>query len=414
MQNDAIVFEQLTGVRKSLRIAVVTETWPPEVNGVAMTVARFVEGLRQRNHEIQLLRPRQAKVDIAGQAGTDARFEEVLLRGLPIPRYPSLKMGLPAKSTLEKLWKKHRPDLVHIVTEGPLGWSALQAALKLRLPVTSDFRTNFHAYSRHYGVGWLTKPIAAYLRKFHNRTQLTMVPTEAMRDDLTGLGIRNLRVVARGVDTQLFSPARRSDTLRRNWGAEPDDPVVIHVGRLAPEKNVPVVLLAFEAMRRRQPRAKLVFVGDGPARHSLQAACPLAIFAGTRSGEDLATHYASGDIFLFPSLTETFGNVTVEAMASGLAVVAYGYAAAGEHIRQGRNGLLATHDKADEFVQLAAGLVADPDRIRILGDAARVTAGSLDWDRVVGQLEALFLMIAGGRLAEQRDQRLPSAWQTEP
>jgi len=212
----------------------------------------------------------------------------------------------------------------------------------------------------------------------------------------------------------LFSPARRSNTLRRNWGAEPDDPVVIHVGRLAPEKNVPVVLLAFEAMRRRQPRAKLVFVGDGPARHSLQAACPLAIFAGTRSGEDLAAHYASGDIFLFPSLTETFGNVTVEAMASGLAVVAYGYAAAGEHIRQGRNGLLATHDKADEFVQLAAGLVGDPDRIRILGDAARVTAGSLDWDRVVGQLEALFLMIAGGRLAEQRDQPLPSAWQTEP
>ena len=397
MQSDAIVFEQLPGARKSLRIAVVTETWPPEVNGVAMTVARFVEGLRQRNHEIQLLRPRQAKTD---QAGSNERYEEVLLRGLPIPRYPSLKMGLPAKNTLEQLWKKHRPDLVHIVTEGPLGWSALQAAVKLRLPVTSDFRTNFHAYSRHYGVGWLKKPIAAYLRKFHNRTMLTMVPTETMRGDLGMLGIRNLRVVARGVDTRQFNPAWRSEALRAGWGCAPDDPVVLHVGRLAPEKNLGVALAAYEAMRRRQPRAKMVFVGDGPSRASLQSRCPDAVFAGTRSGTDLAAHYASGDVFLFPSLTETFGNVTIEAMASGLAVVAYGYAAAGEHIVHGRSGLLAPHDRADDFAQLAAGLVGDPERIRAFGRAARSAAEALDWDRVVGQLEALFLLVAGGGSVE--------------
>ena len=164
--------------------------------------------------------------------------------------------------------------MVHIVTEGPLGWSALQAALKLKLPVSSDFRTNFHAYSRHYGVGWLQRPIAAYLRKFHNRTQLTMVPTEALRRDLATRGFRNLRVVARGVDTALFTPARRSDSLRAGWGAAPDDPVILHVGRLAPEKNLEPVVNAFEQIRRSEPRAKLVFVGDGPARAGLQRAAP--------------------------------------------------------------------------------------------------------------------------------------------
>ena len=396
--SDAIVFEQLPAMRKSLRIAVVTETYPPEVNGVALTVANFIDGLRSRNHEVQLVRPRQ---DSSDRAGNHERLHEVLMRGLPIPRYPSLKMGFPAKKTLEHLWTMHRPDLVHIVTEGPLGWSALQAALKLKLPVSSDFRTNFHAYSRHYGIGWLKKPIAAYLRKFHNRTLLTMVPTEAMRSDLASTGFRNLRVVARGVDTRLFNPARRSEALRASWGAAPDDPVVIHVGRLAPEKNLGVLVLAFDAMRQRQPRARLVFVGDGPALGSLRSHFPGAVFAGTRTGVDLAAHYASGDLFLFPSLTETFGNVTIEAMASGLAVVAYNYAAAAAHIQHGRNGALAAYDKADDFVRLADELICDPVRIGQFRTAARIAAESLDWERVVAQLEGLFLMVANGGLVLQ-------------
>lgn len=394
MGNDDIILERLPVVKKALRVAFVSETYPPEVNGVANTAARFVEGLRLRNHEIQLVRPRQSRAD---QAGGEAGFQEVLMRGLPIPRYPSLKMGLPARQALLRMWSYYRPDVVHIVTEGPLGWSALQAALKLKLPVSSDFRTNFHAYSRHYGVGWLQKPIAAYLRKFHNRTLMTMVPTNAMRGELAVMGFRNLRVVARGVDTQLFSPARRSPSLRESWGAELEDPVILHVGRLAPEKNLEPVAAAFERIRRVEPRAKLVFVGDGPARDSLRARCPDAHFAGMRTGEDLAAHYASGDVFLFPSLTETFGNVTVEAMASGLAVVAYDYAAAAEHIIHGRSGLLARYDNTTDFVRQAVALAADLPRIREFGAHARDTAEQLAWDRVVGEFETLLLAVAGAR-----------------
>ena len=392
----AIEFEDLLGVRRSIRVAVVTETWPPEINGVALTIARFVEGLRRRGHDIQLARPRQDSHDVALTA---AGYRETLTRGMSIPRYPSLKLGLPAKHALERLWTYRRPDVVHIVTEGPLGWSALRAAEKLRIPAVSDFRTNFHAYSRHYGIGWLGKPILAYLRKFHNRTLCTMVPTEALRAELAALGFRGLRVVSRGVDTELFSPSRRSQALRAQWGAAPSDPVLLHVGRIAPEKNLDALVAAYEAARRSEPRTRLVLVGDGPARRELQARCPEAIFAGMQRGEYLAAHYASGDVFLFPSLTETYGNVTAEAMASGLAVVAYDYAAAAALIRHGHNGLLANFDNTIAFTEHAAGLVADPTEIALLGTLARQTAAEHDWSRVVGQLESVLEIAAGAAAA---------------
>ena len=385
------VIERHPPVRASLRIAVVTETYPPEVNGVATTIARLVRGMCERHHEVQLVRPRQDASDCAERQD---RFHEILQRGVSIPRYPDLKMGLPARNSLVRLWTLDRPDVVHIVTEGPLGWSALQAATKLRIPVTSDFRTNFHAYSQHYGVGWLKKPIAAYLRKFHNRTAVTMVPTDALRRELSARGYRNLRVVARGVDTALFDPARRSEALRRQWGADAETVVSLYVGRLAPEKNLQALTVAFEAIRRRTPKARLVVVGDGPAATELRAQCPDVHFAGLRTGEDLAVHYASGDVFLFPSLTETFGNVTLEAMASGLAVVAFDYAAAAQHVRHAVSGMLATYDDSTGFARMAAEMASDPRRARRYGAQARATATTLDWARIVGLFESLLIAVA--------------------
>jgi glycosyltransferase involved in cell wall biosynthesis len=375
-----ICVDELRSAERRLRVAVVTETYPPEVNGVALTIHRFVEGLRARGHDVQLVRPRQTRFD-------EAASHEVIMRGLPIPRYPHLKMGLPARSALLRLWSLHRPDVVHIVTEGPLGWSALQAASKLKLPTTSDFRTNFHAYSGHYGIGWLRKPILAYLRKFHNRTQCTMVPTDMLQRELQEVGFRGLRVVSRGVDTLLFSPLKRSHSLRRAWGVAPDAPVVLYVGRLASEKNIDLVLEAFEAMREAKPNAKLVLVGDGPMRATLETRAPYAIFTGMQRNEDLATHYASGDIFLFPSLTETFGNVTPEAMASGLTVVAYNYAAAAELIVDRHNGRVAEYNNASVFVHTAVDAVREWKPSATIACAARLTAESMEWSTRVQQLE---------------------------
>ncbi len=377
---------------RRLRIAMVTETYLPDINGVAMTMGRLVDGLREREHTIQLIRPRQFPNEVPARA---PYFEEVLHRGLAIPGYDVLKLGFPAKGKLLRLWKIKRPDVVHIVTEGPLGWSALSAARMLGIPVSSDFHTNFHAYSKHYGVGWLKPVIVAYLRLLHNRAHCTMVPTAGIREELKQLGFDDLLVVARGVDTRLFNPARRSAELRRSWGVGPDDPVALYVGRLAAEKNLPLLLKSFETMLIANPRAQLVLVGDGPQRAGLEANYPQYVFAGVRTGEDLATYYASADIFIFPSVTETYGNVTMEAMASGLAVVAYNYAAAEEHMRHDHNGLVARVDDSDTFLHLVAELTHDRERIRRLAANARVTTERIDWASIVGELERVLLNMAG-------------------
>lgn len=390
MDGADIVLQHYPAAMRKMRVAMVTETYPPEINGVAMTMGRIVSGLQARGHTVQLIRPRQHSAD---RPLVQPLFEEVLQRGVPIPRYDALKLGLPAKQTLLRLWARLRPDIVHVVTEGPLGWSALAAASKLKLPVTTDFHTNFHSYSAHYGVGWLKTPITAYLRKFHNKALSTLVPTESLRRELAALGFRNLEVVARGVDTALFNPQRRSTALRQDWGVSDGEPVALSVGRLAPEKNLPLVLRAYQLMRELQPRLRLVLVGDGPERVRLARENPDVIFAGMRIGEDLAAHYASADVFLFPSMTETYGNVTVEAMASGLAVVAYDYAAAQQHIRHSRNGVLVPFGAADEYVQAAAALVNDALRIKTLGANARVTTEKLDWSCIVAEFEQALLRL---------------------
>jgi glycosyltransferase involved in cell wall biosynthesis len=382
----------------------VTETYPPEVNGVAMTEARLVQGLRARHNGVRVVRPRQA-----GDAALAAVDGDFLVRGVPIPRYEGLKMGLPCTGKLVELWRRERPDVVHIATEGPLGRSALLAARALGLPVCSEFRTNFHAYSAHYGLGFLNKLILGYLRRFHNATQATMVPTQALHDELQRAGFRDLLTVARGVDTRRFDPAHRSEALRAQWGVAPDDLVVTCVGRLAPEKNLSTLLDAFDAIHRAQPRARLVLVGDGPMRKELEARRPDAIFAGQRMGEDLAAHYASADLFLFPSITETFGNVTTEAMASGLAVVAYDYAAARRVIVQGENGALVPYDERAAFVATAVRTAADLANCRVLGARARTSVMALDWDGIVAQVEGVMTSVIARRAAQPAGYAFASA-----
>ncbi|MEW5903653.1 MAG: glycosyltransferase family 1 protein [Pseudomonadota bacterium] len=373
-------------VAPALSIALVTETYVPEVNGVAITIGRMVHGLLKRGHRIHMIRPRQGKQDAPKAEGT---YSETLVAGMPIPGYPELKSGLPAKNLLLKLWRGQRPDVVHIATEGPLGWSALSAARKLKLPVSTDFHTNFHNYTQHYGIGLLKKPIAAYLRHFHNKAACTLVPTASLQQQLEHEGYQNVLVVSRGVDAELFHPAKRDSALRASWHADDDTPVVMLVSRLAPEKNLHVVVQAYEQMRKLNPLLRLVMVGDGPARAELERQHPHIIFAGMQTGEALARHYASGDIFLYPSVTETYGNVTVEAMASGLATIAFDYAAAQQHIQHDVNGLLASFADNDAFIAEARTLAGDLPRIRRLGSAARATVEQLTWDHIMGQMEAV-------------------------
>jgi len=391
MQEEASVEISRAGPRpgsaRRIRIAVVTETYPPEINGVARTVGPMVDWLLARGHTVELVRPRQRHEPArARQPG----LHETLTLGAAVPR-TQVQVGFALPGRLASGWRATRPDLVHVVTEGPLGWAAVSAASALGIPVCSDFHTNFHSYAGHYGLGWMQGAVTAYLRWLHNRTACTLVPTEQMRAELEQLGVERLRIAGRGVDAKLFHPARRSAELRRQWGCAGEELVAISVGRLAPEKALDLFASAARAMQAIDSRIRVVVVGDGPLRARLQRRNPDFHFAGARVAEDLAAHYASADVFLFPSTTETFGNVTLEAMASGLAVLAYDDAAARMHVVHTKNGLLAPRGDAHLFTQLAALLAGDPPMRLSLGREARSTALEVPWEKKFPELESALL-----------------------
>jgi glycosyltransferase involved in cell wall biosynthesis len=385
---DSLVIEPYLSEKRQLRIALVTETYPPDVNGVALTLSRIVEGLRAKGHDVWLVRPSPTRQALdRTHSNLIDHHSDVIVRGMPIPMYPELKLGLPAKRALVKLWTQRRPDVVHIATEGPLGWSAIQAAKKLRLPITSDFRTNFHAYSAFYGLSWLNAAIVSYMRKFHNSAHCTMVPTTEIKSALSAMGFQRLIVIPRGIDNELFCPSKRSAQLRKSWGADESTLVLISVGRLAAEKNLDVVLKTFLSIRNQGHDIRLVFVGDGPLKGYLARRCPEAIFCGVQRGEALASHFASGDIFLFPSLTETFGNVTIEAMACGLAVVAFKRAAAKQLIVDGVNGLLVESEDHQFFINQVQRVVIDRRLRHQLGHEARQSSLKNGWASVLDETE---------------------------
>lgn len=351
-----------------------------------MTMHRLAVELQNRGHSIQVIRPKQAHPQT-----TDSSFDETLTFGIPIPAYPQLRLGMPAKRLLTQLWTRQRPDVVHIATEGPLGWSAMQAAKKFKIPVSSDFRTNFHSYGQHYGVGGLKKAIAAYLRKFHNHTNFTTVPTENLKRDLCQIGFQRLEVIGRGIDTHRFNPDKRSNELRGSWGIEAGHRVYLYVGRLAAEKNPQLLAQAWDLISKKDPHAKLVLVGDGPATDHFRKLMPKGLFVGAKVGDELAACYASSDVFLFPSMTETYGNVVAEAMASGLLTLTFNYAASAELVNHDANGWVAPFDDTQQYLSLAEQLaVLSDERLNRIRAQARHTMLERGWNVITAQMEDLW------------------------
>lgn len=365
-------------------IALITETFPPEINGVATTLGRLVDGLRARGHRLQLVRPRQSSDD-----GRKSDDQLLLTRGWSLPGYPGLQWGQSSLHKLLRRWKRQRPDVLYIATEGPLGLSALRAARRLQIPVVSGFHTNFQQYTGHYGIALLTRALTNYLRWFHNRSQMTLVPSTSQLIELQRRGFERLELLARGVDGQLFHPAKRCNELRLSWGLAESDIAILHVGRLAAEKNLALLVKSFRILQQAHPqqRLKLILVGDGPQRASLQQQLPEAVFCGLQRGEALATHYASGDLFVFPSLSETFGNVVLEALASGLGVVAFDRAAAAQHIRHGHNGVLAATEDQQGFIEAASWLLEEPENLRRVRLNARQHGARQGWPAIVELFE---------------------------
>ncbi|MCJ0826093.1 glycosyltransferase family 1 protein [Luteimonas sp. 50] len=364
-----------------MRYAIVSETYPPEVNGVALTVQGLERGLRDRGHDVVLLRPRRA-----GETGPGGAHE-LLLRGAPLPRYPGLRFGLPATQRLQSAWRASPPDALYVATEGPLGWSALRTARRLGIPAATGFHTRFDAYMRDYGAAFLEPAALRWMRHFHNRGDATLVPTRELQQFLQARGFDHVVRLPRAVDTVSFSPCRRDPALRAQWGLATAAPAVIHVGRIAAEKNLDLAVRAFRALQSRRTGARFVWVGDGPERARLARENPDFVFCGVQRGEALARHFASADLFLFPSRSETFGNVTLEALASGVPTVAFDYGAAREHLHDGVHGAATADGDEAAFIAACVRIGSDATLRGAMRDAAPAAVAALRPARVAADFD---------------------------
>jgi len=365
-----------------MNVLIVTDTYPPDINGVARTLETLAEGLARLGHRMDVLTTRRG----GGSAGAERGVTVRSVRSVRFPGYQEVRAGLVGAGTLRELMKARGADVIYVAVETLMGLNAIRAAGSLGIPVVSGFHTNFHSYADHYRVPFMKRTAARFLRWFHNRTSRTLAPSHDTAEQLRALGLGNVGVVGRGVDTGLFNPAQRDLALRREWGAVDFSPVVAFVGRIAAEKNLPLAVRAMTRVTEKNPGSRGVFVGDGPKAAWLRRSHPEFIHAGARVGADLARHYASADVFLFTSLTETYGNVLPEAMASGLVTVSFDHASAHELVENGRNGFTAPlHDEGAFLCAVdEAGARWKDASIR---RAARETAQTLSWSAVIAEFE---------------------------
>ena len=389
-----------------MRIAIVSETWLPQVNGVSRTLDELARFLGNCGDDLLLMIPRYRP-----QAESSAGCRISSFAGPRLPFYTEIRLPIARPATVRNQLKAFAPDLVHIATEGPLGWAALRAARGLSLPVATSYHTHFAPYLSAYRLGMLTGTAWSYLRWFHNRADLTLCPTPSARRQLLDKGFRGVEVWSRGVDSRRFDPAHSDPRLRQDLGIGPQETVLLYVGRLAAEKNLPMLIAAYRLLKG--PK-RLLLVGDGPLRPVLERrAIPGVMFAGYRHGAELARFYASADIFAFPSLTETFGNVVLEAMASGLATVGFAVPGPGDQIVDGETGLLAAQIDAGALAARLQELIDErPLRLR-LAKAARAFAVSRSWEEINRQVRMHYLRISATKEAGIQPEGVPDIKENE-
>jgi glycosyltransferase involved in cell wall biosynthesis len=358
-----------------VRIALVSDTYTPQVNGVTTVNARIVQVLRAFGHEVVIVAPRYP----ANGKPVEPIDGELRIASAPFPPYPAIRLSLPQFRTVAHFLDAFQPEVVHVATEGLLGLTGRRYAIKRQVPLVTSYHTNFPQYARHYGAGIAEPLVWKWLRWFHRPAVLTQTPGEAVRDELASRGIGQPVVWGRGVDTKHFHPGRRSAGWRRWLAGGDDTAVILHVGRLAPEKNLAVLAESWRAARDRVgQRATFVLAGEGPEARRLLTHLPFVRQLGFLDRGKLADVYASADICVLPSKTETCGLVALEAMASGLAVVAADAGGFRESIDHGRNGLLVAPDDATGFAAEIISLVVSAQRRNELGAAARITAMARD------------------------------------
>jgi len=372
---------------RPLRIAIVTETFLPKMDGVVRSIVEFLRYLRRNGHDAIVFCPGSGEPVAEG-------FPVVYAGGSVFPLYPELRLAVRCPMMLPRMraWK---PDIVHLAGPALLGVQGLRVARLCRVPAIAHFQTDLATYARHYGARWLEPAIWRYLIGIHNRCAANYAPTAAVEGELLRRGMERVRILGRGVDTRTFHPGYRSGMLRQSWGVDPTDVVFLSVGRVSAEKNLDRLSDLMDGL----PNSKLVVVGDGPYRSTLARRLgPSVIFTGQSRGAALSTAYASADVFAFPSLTDTFGQVLQEAMASGLPVLAMRAGGTPEIIDDGATGLLCRPSAPGAWVDNARFLARSRDVRLSLGARARSVAEMRSWGATFDGLMDAYRVLAGHHL----------------
>lgn len=376
------------GDRSGVRITLATDTYLPEVNGVTTVLATMRRGLLERGHAVQVLAPAYPHLS---QDDPDVHRAP----SIPCPPYPAVRLSWPWGQGLAGAMHRFAPDIVHAVTEGPLGGFGRAYARRTDRPLVTSFHTDFPRYAGRYLGGWAIGPTRRYLRWFHGPALATQTPSDVTRAELQGLGLPRAVTWGRGVDCRVFTPGRRDGRRRYALGAA-GKLLVLYVGRLAVEKGMDMLVTAFQAVHALRGEG-LVFciAGDGPEAERVRSELPFARHFGFLERQTLADLYADSDLFVFPSPTETCGLVALEAMASGLPVIGVDAGGMRDNVREGLTGHLVAPGDADGLAGAIVAVLADETTRYAMGQAARAFAVGRDWERELDLLVRQYQSVLG-------------------
>jgi phosphatidylinositol alpha 1,6-mannosyltransferase len=371
-----------------MRIAIVTESFPPDVNGVAHSVVRVAEHLVQRGHTPIVIAPAPSS---AMRGVSDSHpYPVIRVPSVALPRYRGFRLGLPTPKLAEALMS-HAPDVLHLASPFVLGARAMTLAEQHGLPTVAVYQTDVASYARtYYHLRWGEAAAWRWLRAIHNAAHRTLAPSTMAAADLAAHGVQRIWLWRRGVDAVRFDPAKRSDLVRKVL-APNGELLVGYVGRLAAEKRVDLL-----AATCRLPGVRVVVIGDGPARKDLERGLPNAVFLGARHGEQLARLYASLDIFAHTGPYETFGQTVQEALASGLPVVAPASGGPVDLVSPGVTGTLVSPNDGAAIADAVGALAVDGELRQAYGAEARACIASRTWaavgDELIDHYRALLAM----------------------
>lgn len=385
------------------RVALFSGNYNYVMDGPVRALNKLVGYLEARGIEVLVFAP-TAKKPAFDHAGTLVSVPSICVPGRGDYR---LALGMPA--SVRKQLEAFNPDLVHLAAPDWLGHAALSWAEDQGVPAVSSFHTRFDTYFRYYKLTWLEKYITNFMRRFYHRCEQIYTPSPCMAEELAAQNMSpNIGIWSRGVDHTLFNPGRRDPAWRRAQGFKDSDIVIAFVGRLVLEKGLGVFADTIDRLTKNGRPVKALIVGDGPEKQRFEARLPSAVFTGHLSAEKLARAYASADIFFNASVTETFGNVTLEAMASGLPLVCADATGSRSLVRRGKNGFLAASVTAAAFAEELEKLIDDPTLRTKMAQASTEFSDDYTWPSVLGRLHQQYCDVLENRGAKSTAQR-PSA-----